>query len=112
MTACVRIYTLMGKENCLTVDSFSLTTEENSTCFIDFQDRTEARVTEIERVVESGQPCNMHIRYKDNQVEAVCTLNGCKLVNARILCDKPDMQLIGSVNDAMDNWDNEGGMII
>lgn len=98
MTACVRIYTLMGKENCLTVDSFAVTTVSN-VFTVTFSDRNEERVTDIERVVEAGQPCNMHIRYKDNEVEGVCTLNGCKLVDARILCDKPDMKVIGYSND-------------
>lgn len=103
MTACVRIYTTMGKENALAVDSFRLNTWElkgqESEYSIEFQDRVEDRVTEIKRIVEAGQPCNMHIRYKDQDVEAVCTLNGCKLVDAIILCDKPDMKIIGYSND-------------
>ena len=94
----------MGKENALAVDSFSLSTEDYSLeedskpiYTVTFQDRIEARVTEIQRIVETGQPCNMHIRYKDEQVEAVCTLNGCWVcpITDRILCDKPDMKIIG-----------------
>jgi len=100
MTACVRIYTSMGKENCLSVDTFTLSTEDFAfdhseiNHVVTFSDRDEDRVTEIKRIVEAGQPCNMHIRYKDDTTEAVCTLNGCKLVDARILCDKPDMKII------------------
>jgi hypothetical protein len=100
MAACVRIYTVMGKENCVTVDSFSLNTWElskndNLEYSIVFTDSNEDVVTQIDRIVEAGQPCNMHIRYKDDQVEAVCTLNGCKLINDKIVCDKPDMKIIG-----------------
>lgn len=104
MTACVRIYTSMGKENCCTVDTFSITTEHYSgspTYSIRFIDGIESRVTEIERIVEAGQPCNMHIRYKDSDVESVCTLNGCKLDNAKIVCDEPDLKIIGYSGDRL-----------
>lgn len=97
MTACVRIYTVMGKCNCLTVDSLSLNTQEYGDTVIHsvvFQDSNEDRVTEIERIVEAGQPCNMHIQYEDTQIEAVCTLDGCKLVDAEIHCDKHSMDII------------------
>ena len=100
MTVCVRIYTSMGKENCKTVDSFSLSTEQYSSTpchYVTFQSSTD--MTEIERIVEAGQPCNMHIRYEDSEVEGVCTLNGCKLVNARIHCDKPDFKIITWTGD-------------
>ena len=123
MAACIRIYTVMGKENCRTVDSFTLHTEHfNSDApeahFVRFHDRDndgrEAKVIEeIDRIVQGGQPCNMHIRYKDQEVEAVCKLDGCTYCNntMRILCNKPVLDIISYADDISDNWDNEGGMI-
>ena len=101
MTACVRIYTVMGKENCVSVDSFSVTQyirnelEPSAYHVVEFQDSREDTVTQIERIVEAGQPCNMHIRYEDSDVEAVCTLNGCKLEDSQIVCEEHDLKLLG-----------------
>ena len=97
----------MGKENCKTVDSFSLTTESYSieddaeTHIVTFQDREAGVIEDINRIIQDGQPCNMHIRYKDSQVEAVCSLDGCTYceVTGRILCDKPNMKLIGYIDE-------------
>ena len=92
MTACVRIYTAMGKENCITVDSYVVSP---ITKYVTFQDDREETLTQIERIVEAGQPCNMHIRYEDNDVETVCTLDGCKLVGTQIVCEDHDIKIIG-----------------
>lgn len=114
MTACVRIYTVLGKENFKTVQTFTLHTEHfNSDApeahFVRFHDaRTkdgkEAEVIEdINRIVQAGQPCNMHIRYKDDEVEAECRLDGCTYCDKtmRILCKKPEINLIGYTGDRL-----------
>ena len=91
----------MGKENCVSVDSFAVTQyirnelEPSAYHVVEFQDSREDTVTQIARIVEAGQPCNMHIRYEDSDVEAVCTLNGCQLVDAKIECRAPDIKVIG-----------------
>lgn len=113
MAACVRIYTRLGKEHCKTVDSFTLHTEHvvggtdgtSDTSFVRFHDRdaegynTDA-AQDIDHIVEAGQPCNIHIRYKDDQVEAVCTLDGVQLNDTgRLVCNKPKLDIIGYVED-------------
>ena len=92
MAACVRIYTNLGKENCLTVDSYVVGTVTN---IVTFQDDNDVTLSRIERIVEAGQPCNMHIRYADDQVETVCTLNGCKLIDSQIVCEEHDIKILG-----------------
>jgi hypothetical protein len=103
MAACVRIYTQLGKENCITVDSYVVSRitanslGETTSCYVTFQDDRESTLTQIERIVEAGQPCNMHIRYEDSDVETVCTLDGCKLVGTQIVCEDHDTKIIGWV---------------
>ena len=95
MTACVRIYTKLGKENCITVDSYVVSRITEERIYVTFQDDRESTLTQIERIVEAGQPCNMHIRYEDSDVETVCTLDGCKLVGTQIVCEDHDIKILG-----------------
>jgi hypothetical protein len=95
MAACVRIYTTMGKENCITVDSYVVSYISEDISYVTFQDDNDVTLARIKSIVEAGQPCNMHIRYADSDVETVCTLNGCKLVDSQIVCEEHDLKLLG-----------------
>ena len=101
MSAFVRIYTRLGKENIRYIGSFAIHHEQfNSSAdavhIVEFIDEDKETVTEITSIVQSGQPCNIHIRFEDQDVESECTLDDCTVCETtnRILCSDPKIKLV------------------
>jgi len=104
MTACIRIYTLMGKENCKTVNSFVLHTEQYSDTvryILEIVDEAEV-IDDINSIVQGGGH-SIHIRYVDDDVEAECAMKGCSYcdITGRIETDKPDIKIIRYTGDRL-----------
>jgi len=101
MTAFMRIYTQLGKENVRTIYSFSLVAEQYNTdvdpIHVLMLHDTDAKLVEDTiNIIREGQPCNIHIRYIDDENEAECTLDCCTVCDRtnRILCPKPKLTMM------------------
>ncbi len=101
MSAFVRIYTRMGKENIRHIGSFAIHHEQfdsnaDAVYIVEFIDKDKETVTEIIDLVQSGQPCNIHIRFEDSEIESECILDSCTVCETtnRIQCPDPQIKLI------------------
>jgi len=101
MTAFIRIYTKFGKENVCTLGSFSLVTEQfnldvDPTHALILHDTDAQLVEDTINTVKAGQPCNIHIRFEDDETEAECILDCCTVCDRtnRILCPEPQLKMI------------------
>jgi len=100
MTAFIRIYTNFGKENVRILDAFSLLTEQydkdiDPIHILMLHDTDAQLVEDTINTIKAGQPCNIYIRFTDDDTEAECTLDCCTVCEEtdRILCPNPKLKM-------------------
>lgn len=93
MSAFIRIYTQLGKENICAVEAFALATDDYSkegkdpVYTLKLYDTNEENINCIKEIIKEGQPCNIHIRHEEKateegpSIEVECKLEGCCILN-------------------------------
>lgn len=75
MSAFIRIYTQLGKEHVCYAEAYQL--KSNMLILLDNE------INCIKHIIKGGQPCNIHIRYEDQDIETECILKGCTLTETQ-----------------------------